>query len=145
MDSASDLFDLSVNASGKEWIRRFAKLIKWVILFGILISLVELLAIFVRLFYLHPLLKNNSMLEFSNLTDSFWLIGYLIILFIQLILLARMSKTFSLAIDANDGQTLAKGLRLLYYYAFFGLVSLIASVIIGSFDLVVSFKYYKVF
>src|SRR6185295_15495965 len=83
MEQSKNLFGVAVNSSGKEFIRRFAKLVKWIIVFGILISFVELGAIFIRLFYLRPLLKGNSLMGFANLAESSWIVGYLILLGLQ--------------------------------------------------------------
>jgi hypothetical protein len=145
MEPVKDLFAVSVNPSGKEWIKRLAKLIKWIIVFGILMSLIELIGVFVRLFYLQPLLNGNSLLEISSLSISYWMFIYIILLLIQIFLFRRTAKALSFGINANDEETLNKAFRHLYYYAFFGLIGLIGGVFIAAFDVFVSFKYYKLF
>src|SRR6476646_1083148 len=104
MESSTDqgLFQLSVNPSGKEWIRKFAQIVRWIIVLGILITLLQLGEGFVRLFYLQPLLKGNSLLAISSLAETYWGFGYLILFLIQLYLYQQISKNLLLAVDNND-------------------------------------------
>jgi len=144
MEQSKNLFGVAVNSSGKEFIRRFAKLVKWIIVFGILISFVELGAIFIRLFYLRPLLKGNSLMEFANLAESSWIVGYLILLGLQLFFLGKMGNALSTAINSDDEETFNQGLGHLYHYSVVATISSIGGFIMLAFDLIVLFRYYRV-
>jgi len=144
MEQPNNLFGIAVNSLGKESIKRFAKLARWIIVFGILIIFLQLGNNFIRVFYLHPMLKGNVLVRFSNLVEICWVFGYLILSGLQLYFLGKISNALSTAVNSDDEETFNQGLKHLFQYSVVGMIAVIAGFIMSAFDMLVSFRYYKV-
>jgi len=143
--TTTDLFQLTVSNSAKESIRKFANIVRVLILAGGAVAFITLLYILIRILYFSPLIKGNSLLQLENAVYIIFSFTYVALFITQLIIYRRLARNLVSAVNNNDESCLNKAFKSLYSFSILAIISFTSSILIGIIEIYVSIKYYHIF
>ncbi|MBL7745003.1 MAG: hypothetical protein JNN00_16130 [Chitinophagaceae bacterium] len=138
-----ELFEIRLNASGKHYIRRFAGVVRVIILISIIISLLYIVSTLIEVIKLdHSIYSGNKLLLFRRTVTPFYVVVYLALFAMQIYYYWKMTRSALKGVDYNDEEEFNRSFRSLYRHAIFGALTLGFSILLGFFDFYLMIKYY---
>lgn len=130
-----NLFEAKVNDTGRMYIRKFASIIKPVLLLGIIISLLRLAEEYIHAIKADPAIyRYNSLLSFENSLLPYYMTVHTIVFFFQVYFYWKTSRLLLRGINEDSEADLNNAFKALFQNAFYGLISLILSLGISILD-----------
>ena len=132
-----DLFDVKINSSGKYYLRKFASVIRIVILAGIFVSCIHIASSVLWLLEIKkkypPVAGTDTWIEYKTL--PFYLLVYCALLYPQLFFYWRATKFIRMGLKNSDENTFNKAFRYLLRHAVLALASVLLSTLSYGFEL----------
>jgi len=139
-----DLFDVKINSSGKYYFRKYAVVVRAIILAGILLSIIHIASSVLWLLVIrrdYPPEKGTD-LWFEYKILPFYVLFYCILLYPQLFFYWRATKFIRLGLKNHDEDAFNNAFRNLFRYAVMALGSVLLSFLSYGFELYMYIKDY---
>jgi hypothetical protein len=138
-----DLFDSKLSASGKLFIRKFASLTQTLMVFGIIISALIVIQAIVRFIRFKPEIFNAlPLMKLQYTTYPYVAVISSIILLLQVFYYRKAGKLLSESVNDGDEEKFNSSFSYLYRNAVVSIGAFILSILLYSFDLFITLKYW---
>lgn len=138
-----DLFETRLNSTGKLYIRKFATLVRYIILLSIIISSLNIIAATVEAIKIDiGIYAGNKLLLLRHKISPFYTAVYFILFAFQIYYYWMVTRYLSRGIKYNDETEFNQSFQALYHHAFFGALTLGLALLMNIFDFYLFTKFY---
>lgn len=141
--TSPDLFDVKLNASGKYYIRKFARIVRIVIILGIIVTLIQIITtVLTSVKFNWASYENDNLILLERRLWPLYLAVYTVFFCLQLYYYWQLSRQLTEADDYTNEDQFNRSFYYLFRYAFMGMIIFSLAICMYLFDLYVLIKYW---